>query len=217
MRSTDESPYSSPELVRRQLGSGRADPTAFRAALRSIPEAERDAWVDLVLELGDLPADSPELPRGCVPYLPCSVNTLLRMIELADVRCDDVFVDIGCGIGRATAVTHLLTGATAIGLEIQSALAGAARELAWRLNAPRLTVVEGDAAKLACELASGSVFFLYCPFSGERLDRVIDDIGSAAKSREVRVCSVDLPIPARPWLTPVSVSGDLAVYRSASL
>ena len=203
-----------PHSVQSSLSSQGMSPTAFRAALDGVPKAERDGWVDRVLGLGELPEDSRELPRGCVPYLPCSVDALLRMVELAHVTSDDVFVDIGSGLGRATTLTHLLTGASAIGIEIQSALVHRSRELATRLNLPRVATIEGDAAQPSRYLALGSVFFLYCPFGAERAHQLLDDIEPMAKARVVRVCSVHLPLPARAWLTPVSVSEDLAVYRS---
>lgn len=204
----------SPEAMHRKLLAGGAPPRVFGAALAALPKGKRDDWVDQLCGLCELPPDEPELPRGCVPYLPSSVDTLLRMIELAKVQSSDVFVDIGSGMGRATALTHLLTGAGAIGVEIQPALVRQSRDLALRLHADRVSVVEGDAAKLTRYLVIGSVFFLYCPFSGERLDQVIDDLEEIARTRLIRVCSVDLPLPHRPWLTPVSSSRDLAVYQS---
>lgn len=200
--------------MRWALSTRRAGPLEFRAALTSVPESERDEWLNQVFGLEGLPHDDPELPRGCVPYLPSSVDTLLRVIDGAQVGPDDVFVDVGSGLGRAMVLTHFLTGAGAIGIEIQPALVRSARELAARLNAERVSVVEGDAAKLAGHSTAGSVFFLYCPFSGERLDRVMDSLGLIAQTREIRVCSVDLPLPSRSWLTPVLLSGDLAIYRS---
>lgn len=203
-----------PEVIRRLLSSRRASPLAFRAALTNVAAADRDRWVDRVFGLGELPRDGLELPRGCVPYLPCSVDALLRMIELARVEAGDVFVDVGSGLGRATALTHFLTGAGAIGIEIQSALVRGSRDLAARLNAPRVSVIEGDAAKLTRYMTVGSVFFLYCPFSGDRLHQVMHDIEGIARTRAIRVCSVDLPLPSRSWLAPISCSGDLAVYRS---
>jgi hypothetical protein len=69
----------------------------FRAALLSVPPNARDAWLDLVLGLTELPVDGPELPRGCVPYVPCSVDVLLRMIGQAGLDASDVFVDRGVG------------------------------------------------------------------------------------------------------------------------
>ena len=207
---------ASAERVRSGLaGSGMA-PAAFRAALAGVPPAERDAWVDHVFGLEAFVADEPlELPRGCVPYLPCAVDAILRMIEHAEVRDSDVFVDIGSGVGRVAVLVHLLTGAQAIGLEIQPALVRASRDLAERLRVSRCSAIEGDAALLAGYLAIGSVFFLYCPFSGARLEQLLDDLEPIARTRPLRVCCVDLPLPDRPWLTLVSPpSGDLAIYRS---
>lgn len=204
--------------MRSMLSSGQVTPAVFRTALTDIPTAERDAWVDLVLGLDSIPDDGPALPRDCVPYMPCPVDAVLRMVEQAEVQPGDVFVDVGSGLGRVAALTHLLSGAAAIGIEIQPELVRASRQLAERLNASRVSVVEGDAARLAGSLTIGSVFFLYCPFSGERLEQVLDGLESIARTRRIRVCCVDLPLPERPWLTLVaSSSGDLSVYRSAEV
>lgn len=211
----DECHRNSALHARRSIESRAHDPVAFRAALLSVPAIARDAWLDLVLGLGELPDDGPELPRGCVPYMPCSVDVLLRTIDLAAVNASDVFVDIGSGLGRAAALVHLLTGASAIGLEIQPALARAARELAARLLLSRVRCIEGDAVTLTGSMTVGTVFFLYCPFGGERLLKVLDQLESLARTRMLRVCCVDLPLPVREWLTPdPAMSGELAVYRS---
>ena len=201
--------------MRALIATNQATPAAFRAALTGVPPADRDSWLDMVLGLAELADDGPDLPRGGVPYLPCPVETILRMVDQAEVRATDVFVDIGSGVGRTTALTHFLTGAGAIGLEIQSGLVRQSRDLSKRLNAPRVSVVAGDAARLTGLITIGSVFFFYCPFSGQRLEKVLNDLESIALTREIRVCAVNLPLPHRPWLVPVlSPSGDLAVYRS---
>jgi hypothetical protein len=201
--------------VRAAIVGGAATAESFRAALEAVARAERDGWLDLVLGIEGVPDDGPELPPGCVPYLPATVDVLGRMIVAADVRGDDVFVDVGSGLGRAAALTHLLTGAAAVGVEVQPHLARASRELAARLRLPALSVVEGDAAHRPDALEAGTVFFFNCPFSGERLARVLDALEPVARARRIRVCAVDVPLPARPWLTPLPLpAGELAVYRS---
>jgi SAM-dependent methyltransferase len=201
--------------ARSSIEHGYHDAARFRAALLGVPADDRDAWLDLVLGIDELPADGSDLPRGCVPYLPCSVDALLRVIDRAGVRDTDVFVDIGSGLGRATALVHLLTGASAIGLEIQPALAIAARELASRLLLARVPCIEGDAAELAGRMTIGTVFFLYCPFGGERLTRVLEQLETIARTRMLRVCCVDLPLPPCAWLEPdPAAASDLTVYRS---
>jgi SAM-dependent methyltransferase len=196
--------------------SGRAEPNLFRTALMRVPPTERDAWLDVVFGLGELPDDGPDLPGGCVPYLPCSVDTLLRVVERGPVRSSDVFVDVGSGLGRAAALVHLLTGAPVVGLEIQAELVLAARDLMRRLQLSRVSFIEGDAATLTGAVDSGSVFFLYCPFSGDRLAKVLAGLELVARTRMIRVCSVDLPLPVCPWLTLQEAvpPGDLAIYRS---
>jgi SAM-dependent methyltransferase len=206
---------ASAESLRSLIARARATPTAVRAALARVPPTERDAWLDLVFELDEIPDDGPELPRGCVPYLPCPVGALLRTVEQAGVQDSDVFVDVGSGVGRAAALVHLLTAAPAIGLEIQRDLVRASRALTARLNLSRLSFVEGDAASLTRTIVIGSVFFLYCPFSGERLHRVLAALEPLARTRQIRVCCVDLPLPPCPWLTLAAPPGsELAVYRS---
>jgi hypothetical protein len=203
------------ELIRSRLLRAEPSPAVFRRALMSVPAIDRDAWVDLVFGLETPPEDGPELPRGCVPYLPCPVDALLRMIDIAKVEASDVFVDVGSGVGRAAALVHLLTGAATIGLEIQPALVQASRALSESLKVTRFSPVEGDASRLTGLITIGTVFFLYCPFSGNRLERVVDDLDSIARTRKIRICCVDVPLRPRPWLTPISApAGDLTVYAS---
>jgi SAM-dependent methyltransferase len=200
------------------LASGQATPALFRTALMNVSAAQRDAWLDRVFGLDELPDDGPQLPRGCTPYLPCPVDAVLRALEHAEVQAGDVFVDVGSGLGRAAALARLLTGAASIGIEVQPALVQASRVLAQRLKVSRFSVVEGDAARLTEFISIGSVFFLYCPFSDQRLERVLDGLAAIAQTRQIRVCCVQLPLPSRPWLTPLALPDeDLAVYRSSPL
>lgn len=201
--------------MRSLVASHAATPELLRSALAEVPRHERDAWFDLVLGTEEIPEDGAELPAGCVPYLPCPVDALLRAVEVAKVSERDVFVDVGSGLGRVAVIAHLLTGAAAIGLEIQSHFVRAAREMMERLNVSRLSVIHGDAARLTTHVAIGTVFFLYCPFGGERLERVLDELELIARTRPIRVCAVDLPLPPRPWLELVArPSAELSVYRS---
>lgn len=203
----------SAEQTRRAIDDRTHDRERFRAALLAVPANERDAWVDRVLGIGEVLDDGPSLPRGCVPYLPTPVDDLLRIIEAAGIEANDVFVDVGAGPGRACALVHLLTGARAIGLEVQPSLVRAGRALGERLS-PAISFVEGDAAELVEQANEGTVFFLYCPFGGARLDRVLHGIERVARARPIRVCALDLRLPPRDWLFhEVSPREGLTVHR----
>lgn len=176
VRSADE--------MRQRIAAGAHDRAAFRTAL--VAAEARDAWIDRVLGVGAPPDDGPELPRGGVAYLPCAVDPLIEIVDRAQIGPSDVFVDVGAGVGRAMRIVQLLTGAEVIGIEIQSAL----------VRAALVPIVHGDA--LEADLTRGTVFFLYCPFSGERLQRFLDKL--AAIAHPIRVCCVDLPLPECNWL-----------------
>jgi hypothetical protein len=211
----DVSLARSADQVRQRIVAGTHDRLVFRAALLDVPPDARDAWFDRVLGLGTPPDDGPELPRGCVPYVPCSVDALIEVVDSAEVGPTDVFVDVGSGVGRAVALVHLLTGAAVIGIEIQSELVQAARDIA-RVVSSKISNVYGDAVELTGRIAIGSVFFLYCPFGGERLRQVLIDLEAIAQTRPIRVCCVDLPLPACAWLaTDPGASGSVTVHRSA--
>jgi len=201
--------------VRSLIARGLCDPALFRGELRRVPPIGRDAWVDQVFGLGAPPEDGPQLPVGCVPYLPCSVDALVRLVEHASVRASDLFVDVGAGVGRAATLVHLLTGAPAIGVEVQPALVAAARELTARLRLASVSFVEGDAGQSMDACSAGSVFLLYCPFSGTRLAKLLTSLEPIARAHPIRLCCVDLPLPPCPWLEEaLPPSADLTVYRS---
>jgi SAM-dependent methyltransferase len=190
----------------------------FRQRLMRVDPLSRDDWANQVLGIGDLPDDGDDLPRGSVPYLPSSVDILLRTIERAAIAPGDVFVDVGSGLGRALMLVHLLTGAGAIGLEVQAGLAGQANGMAERLRLERVRTVHGDAENLISYMTTGTVFFFYCPFSGEHIARVMDALRPLAQVRPLRLCFVDMPVPDLPWLVadpaPLGDSDPIAIRRT---
>ena len=201
--------------LRSELRSGLITPVAFGAALAEVAPRDRDSWLDLLWGSAEIPLDDPSLPRGCVPYLPCPVASILDAIDQAQVTCNDVFVDVGSGLGRAAMLVHLKTGARCIGLEIQPALARIAQGRADALGLSRMQFLQGDAAELV-RFIVGTVFFLYCPFGGARLQHFLDGLEVVANTRPIRVCCVDMPPLEARWLVRApSTSACVDVYRSA--
>ncbi len=180
--------------------SALLSPNSFRRALERVPHAERDSWFDAVLGLSEVPEDGAELPRGCVPYLPCSVDAVLDAVNLVGVDASDVFVDVGAGIGRAALLANLLTGARAVGLEIQPSLVERARALTAGMGVSGVELVVCDAVDAARTVPTGTVFFLYCPFDATRVERFLDALEPVARARPVRLVCVDMPPLARNWL-----------------
>ncbi len=161
---------------------------ALRAALTVLPPAERDRWFDQTLGLGDPPDDVLPLPLEAVPYVPCPVDALLRMVDEAPIRPSDVFLDLGAGIGRALLFVHLLTGARAQGVELQPHLVALGRAHCERLGVEGVALLEGNAAD---HVPEASVVLLYSPFNGDTLRRVRARLEPLGARRAVTVCAVD--------------------------
>lgn len=179
----------------------------------SIPFRERDLWIDELLGFeGPPPDDVPDLPRGCVPYLPCGVEEILAMVREVPVRPDDELVDLGSGLDRVVIVAHLLSGARATGVEIQEPLVRSARARCAELGLAGVSFVHGDAS--GAEL-DGSIFFLYAPFNGEMLTAVLRRLEDVARRRPIVVCAVGLELEGLRWLTPrTRTSASLVLYDS---
>lgn len=206
---------SAAERLRSDLREGLVTPAAFREALAEITPGDRDLWLDLLWDIDEIPLDDPELPRGCVPYLPCPVASVLDALDQAGVTSDDVFVDVGSGVGRAALLAHLMTGAGCIGLEIQPTLVRVAQARADWMGLDRLRFLQGDATARVRFITIGTVFFLYCPFGGDWLRHFLDGLAEVARARPIRVCCVDMPPLDAPWLARMpSASLGVDVYRS---
>ncbi|HEY4055333.1 MAG TPA: methyltransferase domain-containing protein, partial [Kofleriaceae bacterium] len=125
-------------LAREQLWRGELRGDALRSLIESIPFADRDPFVDELLELPPSPDDE-QLPRGAVPYLPCPVGDILTAIREAPIGPGDTFIDLGSGIGRVSILVNLLAGARTHGLEIQPQLVDLARAHAAKLGLDRVS------------------------------------------------------------------------------
>ncbi len=199
--------------ARADLATGALRGARLVELLLSIPFLDRDAWVDDVLGIESPPPDIPSLPRGSVPYLACGVEEILAMVREAPVGAEDELVDLGSGLGRVLIVAHLLSGARGRGVEIQEPLVRRARALCAELALTEISFVQADAAETDLD---GSVFFLYAPFNGPMLTRVLGRLEDVARRRKIVVCAVGLELRDVPWLVPRNASCvSLMLYDSS--
>jgi SAM-dependent methyltransferase len=198
--------------ARAGIESGALRGAALLELLLSIPLFERDAWIDELLGFEEPPPDIPDLPRGSVPYLPSSVEEILAMVREAPVEPDDELVDLGSGLGRVVILAHLLSGARARGVEIQEPLVRSARARCAELALAAVSFVHADAAEAELD---GSIFFLYAPFNGETLARVLRRLEEVARRRPIVLCAAGLELHDVPWLSPRKTSCvSLTLYDS---
>lgn len=147
------------------------------AWLASLPASERDAAVETTLGIPPTSSESPG--EHLVGHHLTSVAAIVRAIHEVPIRADDVVLDLGAGVGKVVALIHLLTGANARGVEIQSSL----------VERAVANVVHGDAR--TCSLSGATVIVLYCPFSGVVLDEVSRRLDSV---ENIIVCALGVDL-----------------------
>ena len=208
-RLVDEALYRRAHAARAGVESGALRGAALVDQLRQLPFRDRDAWIDEVLGIAAPPPDIPDLPRGSVPYLPCGVDEILALVREVPLGPGHTLVDLGSGLGRVVILAHLLSGVRAHGIEIQESLVRAAASRARELDLGGVTFTHGDVTDERVPLA-GSVFFLYAPFNGAMLARVVERLAAVAP-RPI-VCAVDLEVTL-PWPASQRTSAGLTIYE----
>jgi hypothetical protein len=138
-------------------------------------------------------------------YQPTPARHIFNLIGLTALAAEDVFVDIGSGLGHVPLLISICTDARAIGIELEGAYVERARQCAERLNLDRVALFEQDAR--AADYSGGTVFYLYTPFSGAMLQAVLDRLEHEAGSRPIRICTYGPStsvIADQPWLRATS-------------
>jgi SAM-dependent methyltransferase len=82
----------------------------------------------LVAVLAVRAAPHPSPPQSLAPYIATPEDVVDRMLRLAGVARGDVVYDLGCGDGRIPIAAAKQYGAKGVGLDLDPALIGRARE-----------------------------------------------------------------------------------------
>lgn len=168
--------------------------------LSSLPPRARDVAVEQILGIAEPPPSSAPPGDDLIGYHASGLAPIVRALVEVPVLADDVVIDLGAGLGKVVLLAHLLAGASARGIEIQSSLVRRARDAAGRLGVG-VRFTHADARDAA--LDDGTVFFLYTPFTGPALARVLARLREVAQRRAIVVCGLGIDLDHRaPWLVP---------------
>jgi hypothetical protein len=186
-------------LQQAQLVNGSSD------AARGNGYDDLDELVSGVFEF-DEPAGEP-MHSGPerVFYQPTPASHIFSLMAAARIESDDVIVDLGSGLGHVPLLVSACTGARCIGVELEPSLVASARQCAQKLNLVQVSFLEQDAQH--ADFSSGTVFYLYTPFTGSILRAVLDSLKEQAAQRAIKVCTFGPCVEVvrdEPWLEPMT-------------
>lgn len=151
---------------------------------------------DLIFD-ADVRHPQPEM----VYYQQTPARVIFQLATQANFKPSDIFFDLGSGLGVVAMLMNLLTGITTKGIEYERTYVDYANTCAARLNLKTVAFVNADARH--ADYTSGTIFFLYTPFTGSILADVLALIKSESISRQIRIftygpCSAI--VANEPWL-----------------
>ncbi|MCR4688352.1 MAG: class I SAM-dependent methyltransferase [Saccharofermentans sp.] len=140
---------------------------------------------DKKLNIKTCGSDYSDLDAHNFGYDPTPYYCLTRLAESGHVTGEDVFVDFGCGMGRACFAINYLTGAKAIGIDFNSRFLNIARSNLEGYRNKDIDFVLSDATEY--EITKGSVFYFYNPFSCDIQLKVLDNIKAYRASINTKI------------------------------
>ena len=160
-----------------------------------------DELISGVLQL-DAPTEEPvHTGPEMVFYQPTPARHIFALIAVGAISESDVLVDLGSGLGHVPLLVSACTGARCVGIELEISYVTSARRCAQRLNLSRVNFLEGDARE--ADWSSGTVFYLYTPFTGSILRAVLNSLRKQAAVRPIKICTFGPCTPTvgqEPWL-----------------
>lgn len=127
---------------------------------------------------GDIPADQLGHGEQQFGYQPIDPRSLRAALDLLRPNAADVFVDMGCGMGRGVLVAARYPFSRVLGVEYSKPLFVAAHRNANRAAKKlgrKLQVVQADATQWDFP-DDVTVVFLFNPFQGEMLQRMLANL-----------------------------------------
>jgi precorrin-6B methylase 2 len=118
------------------------------------------AFVLLNLTTGPAPADDKEDRRPDVIFVPTPQEVVERMLELANVKKDDVVYDLGCGDGRIPVTAAKKYGCKAWGYDIDPQRVKESLENVQKNDVTKLVTIEKKDI-FTLDLSPASVITLY--------------------------------------------------------
>lgn len=129
------------------------------------------------------------LNKDMYNYAATAYRTAQKTIDYLDLGPDDVFIDLGCGKGRAVFVAAFKKLKKAIGVELDKDIIEVAQKNLRTVKVPHAPIdfVCADATNF--DVSEGTVFYLYNPFGYKTTASVLENIRVSleAKPRRIRI------------------------------
>jgi hypothetical protein len=144
-----------------------------------------DIFINRLFFFEVIPQQTKDLQPEMVYYQKTPARIIFDLVEQAHFSKEDVFVDIGSGMGQVAILVHLLAGISTQGIEFEPAFCDYAGECAADLHLSRVTFNNCDARQ--ADYSDGTVFFMFTPFRGAILQDVLELLRRESLRRRIKI------------------------------
>jgi hypothetical protein len=168
-----------------------------------------DTFINGLLFDGHLPDATTRLDQEMVFYQQTPARIIFELAEMMQLSSDEVFFDIGSGLGHVPILINLVSGAKTTGIEYEAAYCSYAKNIAAHLRLSNVQFINADAREE--DYSAGTVFFLYTPFRGTMLQEMLHILKNISLKGTIRIftygpCSTE--VARQTWLGCLNGSGD---------
>jgi Histone methylation protein DOT1 len=193
-----------------------------RSADDDVGYDELDMLLNGLLEVAFVPAEPQERQADMLFYQPPPARIILKLIDELHAAPEDIFYDLGSGLGHVPILVNLLTGIKTRGIELEESYVHYSGECLKKLGLPNVEFIHGDVRHVAYD--DGTIFYMYTPFQGEMLRQVLVKLEAQSKQRPIRVCTYGpctSQVGRQKWLQPIFQTGKredrFSIFGSLSL
>jgi len=144
-----------------------------------------DIFLNKLLFRQNLPVETKEREPEMVYYQKTPARFILELIRKAEFKPQDVFFDLGSGLGQVAILVNLLSAVISKGIEFEPAFCNYARTCAADLNLNQVDFLNEDARY--ADYSLGTHFFMYTPFEGKILQDTLQNLKGEAKKRKLKI------------------------------
>ena len=172
-----------------------------------------DIFINGISLFRPMPEQTKILEPDMVGYQKTPARLVFELVESVHFRQEDVFFDLGSGLGQVAILINLLSGITVKGIDVEPAFCDYARDCAADLNLSNVTFIDVDARK--ADYSEGTIFFMYTPFKGEIMEDVLEILRKEALMRKIKIitfgpCTAQVALQS--WLD-FAAPGDSHTYK----
>lgn len=166
--------------------SSRRDPVGYD---------DLDIFINGLFGIDTEPEETRPLRPGMIGYQATPARFIFELVERLPLEPADVFYDLGAGVGRVALLVGLLTPAEVRGIEYDPGHCAYAQQCAQHLPVPRVRFINADAQE--ADFSDGTIFFMYTPFRGDLLHKVLSRLKHEVYRRPMTLatygpCTIDV-------------------------